>query len=84
MFLVRCAGGGEEHGRRRREAEGGLVMFGEMIAVEAGAVAGLQHGEAIFILHGDRLAGAIHVIEDSEFHFRPSPALVRGIGWANR
>ena len=77
-------GCGEKNAWRRRKAERRLVMLRKVIAVEAGAVAGLQHGETIFVLHGELLAGAIHVIKDSEMHVRPAPSAGFGEGccWA--
>src|SRR5579864_963981 len=69
---------GEEHARRRREAERGLMVLGEMIAVEAGPVAGVQKRQAIFVLHRQLLAGPVHVVEDSKAHVPPCPSLFQG------
>ena len=47
------------------------MVFGEMIGVEAGAIVGFGDFQAVFIEVRQRRAGAIEMIENSEFHFKP-------------
>ncbi len=60
--------GREKHARRWRKAERRAVMLGEVIAVEAGAIAGFQDLQAGFVLGRRVFAGPVHVIEQAKPH----------------
>ena len=69
--------GGEEHAGRGRHAERRRVMLGHVIAVNAGRLVSFDHLQAIFVDVGQRrVAAAVQMVEDPEFHGFPLP--VRG------
>ena len=51
------------------------MMLGQVIAVEAGRLRGLQEHEAILVHLVQRLAALVDVVEDSELHVAPRAAL---------
>ncbi len=62
--------GGQEQAGRRRIAERRVVVLGEVIAVEAGAVVCLDQSEPLLEMAGERQAAVVEVVEDPEAHGR--------------
>jgi hypothetical protein len=43
-------------------------MLGDVISMKAGALVGLRELQPLLVLLAERDLGAVHVVEDSEFH----------------
>src|SRR4029077_19759267 len=61
----------QEQAGRRRVAAWRVVVLGQVIAVEAGAVVGLDQPEPLLEMTGERQAAVVEVVEDPEAHARP-------------
>ena len=71
--------GGQKHARRRRVAERRVVVLGEMIAVEPGAVIGLDQPEPVLEMPRQRQPAVVEMVEDPELHRRlPDLCMVFG------
>ena len=61
----------EDQRRRGGGAERRRVMFGDVIAVEAGAIVSLGDGQPLGVELAERHARVVDVVEDAEFHAPP-------------
>jgi hypothetical protein len=58
----------EKHARRRRIAEGSHVVLGNMVAVEAGTIVGLDQLEPLLEQLAERDAAIIQMIKNPKAH----------------
>src|SRR5579871_5725510 len=77
-FFGALRNGGEKHAGRGRIAERRVVMLGQVIAIEAGAVIGLDEFEPVFEMLLQRTAAVVEMIEYPETHLC---LLVAGASW---
>ncbi len=70
---------GQEDTGRRGIAERRVVVLGEMVAVEPGAVIGLDQLQPLLEELADRHTAIIQMVEDPEAHFRRLPLSQGGI-----
>src|SRR5579883_56777 len=60
--------GGEEHAGRGGHAERRRMVFGDVIGVETALLVELDQLQPLLELPAEIAAGAVHVVEDAEFH----------------
>ena len=68
--------GGEKHARRRRVAERRVVVLGQMVAIEPGAIIGLDQLQPVLEMPGQRLPAVVQMVENPKTHVAASPCLL--------